>query len=120
MLRPRNMLILLVLLPWASGMQAQAAATDPNEALQALQFQNEKPSAWQFEREDSWALKFENDDFSALQFEDDGRPWYCKTEDSAVARPKAIPAANSIRRAQASVGDSRSDHEASRLWIGCG
>ena len=54
MLRPRNMLILLVLLPWASGMQAQAAATDPNEALQALQFQNEKPSAWQFEREDSW------------------------------------------------------------------
>ena len=36
MLRPRNMLILLVLLPWASGMQAQAAATDPNEALQAL------------------------------------------------------------------------------------
>ena len=90
MLRPRNMLILLVLLPWASGMQAQAAATDPNEALQALQFQNEKPSAWQFEREDSWALKFENDDFSALQFEDDGRPWYCKTEDSAVARAKAI------------------------------
>ena len=43
MLRPRNMLILLVLLPWASGMQAQAAATDPNEALQALQFQNESP-----------------------------------------------------------------------------
>lgn len=91
MLRPRNMLILLVLLPWASGMQAQAAATDPNEALQALQFQNEKPSAWQFEREDSWALKFENDDFSALQFEDDGRPWYCKTEDSAVARAKSNP-----------------------------
>ena len=77
--------------PWASGMQAQAAATDPNEALQALQFQNEKPSAWQFEREDSWALKFENDDFSALQFEDDGRPWYCKTEDSAVARAKSNP-----------------------------
>ena len=91
MLRPRNMLILLVLLPGRLACKRRPLPQIPTEALQALQFQNEKPSAWQFEREDSWALKFENDDFSALQFEDDGRPWYCKTEDSAVARAKSNP-----------------------------
>ena len=86
MLRPRNMLILLVLLPGRAGRchRSQRSAA-------GLAIPERKASAWQFEREDSWALKFENDDFSALQFEDDGRPWYCKTEDSAVARAKSNP-----------------------------
>lgn len=124
MLRPRNMLILLALLPLAPGMQAQAASSVSNEAVQNMQF-DEATSP-------------------TLQAKDDRRSLYCQGLDSRIARAKSNPggevselgpATSGLRGTSSGLGrtdiwmprdparfgslDNRSVYEAERLVRGC-